>query len=124
MPMRTMTRANRAKPGGLVGRRAHQVLVRDSTFQGRNVAVDLQEGFHPQWEDVKLLGGGLGIFVNKATLSVKDVTIQPGIDHPFIAAEGSITTENTRFSHPDADTIVYMPALEIRNGSLELIPLS
>jgi hypothetical protein len=110
--------------GGLVGRRAHQVIVRHSTFRGRNVAVDLQEGFHPLWEDLRIVGSGLGVFVNRANLFIKDVTIEPGIDHPFIAAEGTIASEDTRFSHLDAEPIVYLPALEITNGSLELIPLS
>jgi hypothetical protein len=73
---------------------------------------------------LKIIGSGVGIVVNKVNLSVKDVIIQPGIDYLLVAAEGSITAENIHFSHLDADPIAYMPALEIRNGSLELIPLS
>jgi parallel beta-helix repeat protein len=110
--------------GGLVGRRANQVIVRDSTFWGRNVAVDLQEGFHPLWENLKIMGSGLGIIARQVNLSVKDVTVQPGIHYPFVAAEGSLTFENIRFSHPDAPPNVSMPGLEMRNGALELIPLS
>src|SRR6185503_19173863 len=66
----------------------------------------------------------VGILVNKANLTIKNVTVQPGIDYPFAAVEGSITLENVRFSHLDAEPIVYMPALEMRDGTLELIPLS
>ncbi|MHC1764684.1 MAG: nitrous oxide reductase family maturation protein NosD [Verrucomicrobiia bacterium] len=110
--------------GGLLGRRADQVIVRDSTFLGRNVAVDLEEGFHPVWENLRITGSGVGIVARKINLSVKDVTFQPGIDYPFVAAEGSLTLENVRFSHLDAQPIVYMPAMEMRNGTLELIPLS
>ena len=110
--------------GGLVGRRTDQVIVRDSTFLGRNVAIDLQEGFHPLWENLKIRGSGVGIFARQVTLSVKDVTVQPGIDYPFVAMGGSLTLENIRFSHADAPPIVSMPGLEMRNGALELIPLS
>jgi parallel beta-helix repeat protein len=116
-----------SKPGdaaGLVGRRADQIIVRDSTFLGRNTAVDVQEGFHPLWENLKILGTGLGIIAQKANLSIKNLTIQPGINYPIVAAEGSISAENIRFSHPDAEPIVYIPALEMRDGALELIPLS